>query len=112
MLSKLRLKQTDKYEQAVATYEAVQMLVQYLLEGRHNARNIGSEQGGISHWDDFVIEQADGIFRHLQVKHQTTPFCSLLVNRKQKKAPNPKKELQEPQRGTRHYCPRDRRGKE
>ena len=95
MLSKLRLKQTDQYEQSVATYETAQMIVQYILDGRDHAKNIGSEQGGIIHWDDFVVEQADGIFRHLQVKRQTTPFCSLSVNRTVKKGANPSGELQD-----------------
>ena len=55
MLAKLRLDQTKKYEQALAAYEIAVMLVDFALGRKHYMR-IGSEQGGISKWDDIVIE--------------------------------------------------------
>jgi hypothetical protein len=71
MLAKLRLDQTKKYEQAVATYEIAVMLVDFALGRKHNMR-IGSEQGDISRWDDIVIEKDKNSQVHIQVKRQTS----------------------------------------
>lgn len=70
MLAKLRLDQTKKYEQALATYEIADMLIDFALGRKHYTR-IGSEQGGISKWDDIVIEKEQSSQVHIQVKRQT-----------------------------------------
>jgi hypothetical protein len=69
MLAKLRLDQTKKYEQALATYEIAVMLVDFSLGRKHYLR-VGSEQGGILKWDDIVIEQDQNSQIHIQVKRQ------------------------------------------
>jgi hypothetical protein len=71
MLAKLRLDQTKKYEQAIATYEIAGMLVDFIL-GRQHYMRIGSEQGGILKWDDIVIEKNQSSQIHIQVKRQTS----------------------------------------
>lgn len=71
MLAKLRLDQTKKYEQSLATYEIAVMLVDFVLGRKHYMR-IGSEQGGISTWDDIVIEKDQSSQIHIQVKRQTS----------------------------------------
>lgn len=71
MLAKLRLDQTKKYEQALATYEISCMLVDFVLGRKHYLR-IGSEQGGISKWDDIVIEKERNSQIHIQVKRQNS----------------------------------------
>jgi hypothetical protein len=71
MLAKLRLDQTKKYEQAIATYEIAVMLVDFAL-GRSHYMRIGSEQGNISTWDDIVIEKDKNSQIHIQVKRQTS----------------------------------------
>ncbi|MBC7759508.1 MAG: hypothetical protein H7069_11675 [Phormidesmis sp. FL-bin-119] len=73
MVKKLRLKLTDSYEQAIAGYEISKMLCAF-VEGRPHVLNIGAEQGGITGWDDFVMEDAPNEFTHLQVKRQQTDF--------------------------------------
>ena len=71
MLAKLRLDQTKKYEQALATYEIAVMLIDFALGRKHYMR-IGSEQGGILKWDDIIIEQDQSSQIHIQVKRQTS----------------------------------------
>ncbi|MEN5232422.1 ABC-three component system protein [Sphingobacterium faecium] len=71
MLAKLRLDQTKKYEQAIATYEISCMLLDFVL-GRKHYLCIGSEQGGILKWDDIVIENDFNSQIHIQVKRQTS----------------------------------------
>lgn len=71
MLAKLRLDQTKKYEQALATYEIALMLVDFVLGRKHYLR-IGSEQGDISTWDDIIIEKDQSSKIHIQVKRQTS----------------------------------------
>lgn len=71
MLAKLRLDQTKKYEQALVTYEIAVMLIDFAL-GRSHYMRIGSEQGGISTWDDIVIEKNRDLQIHIQVKRQTS----------------------------------------
>lgn len=71
MLAKLRLDQTKKYEQALVTYQLAVMLIDFAL-GRNHYMRIGSEQGGISTWDDIVIEKDEISLIHIQVKRQTS----------------------------------------
>jgi len=73
MLKKLRLDQTKKYEKAIAAYEIAKMLVAF-VEGKKHILCIGSEQGDIEGWDDFIIEEGDKSFIHIQVKRQQTDF--------------------------------------
>lgn len=71
MLAKLRLDQTKKYEQALVTYYIAEMLVDFVA-GREHYKRIGAEQGGISTWDDIVIEKDENSQIHIQVKRQTS----------------------------------------
>ncbi len=80
MLKKLRLKQNDLFERLIATKEVAKMVV-CLLRDQPHSKSIGSEQGEIPHWDDFVIEREDGAFEHIQAKQQTTAFCNYNVLR-------------------------------
>ncbi|MBA4055367.1 MAG: hypothetical protein C0490_11695, partial [Marivirga sp.] len=80
MLRKLRLDQSKKYDRAIATQEIVVMLTSF-IQGRTHIKEIGSEQGNIAHWDDFVIHRDDGTFEHLQVKKQTTSFSDEKIER-------------------------------
>lgn len=75
MLNKLRLDQTKIYEKSVATFEISQMLVAF-VQGRAHSLSIGSEQGGINNWDDFIILEADETLKHIQVKRQQTDFSN------------------------------------
>jgi hypothetical protein len=73
VLKKLRLDQTNKYELAIATNLIAQMLVNFILDREHS-RSVGSEQGDIVKWDDFVIEKFDQSIEQIQVKRQHTDF--------------------------------------
>ncbi|MEO6734606.1 MAG: ABC-three component system protein [Ferruginibacter sp.] len=76
MLAKLRLDQTAVYEQAIAAYEISKMICAF-AEGRKHILCIGSEQGDIIGWDDFVIQDCISEFTHLQIKRQQTDFAPL-----------------------------------
>ena len=73
MLKKLRLDQKGKYEQIVATQYLAAMVVAF-VDSREHARSIGREQGGITHWDDIVVEHQDSSYEHVQIKRQDTDF--------------------------------------
>ena len=75
MLQKLKLKRSDKFDTWVATLEMTRMVVAR-LDGRASGKALGSEQGGISEWDDIVIKEADGSWRHVQVKRQQDDFST------------------------------------
>lgn len=77
MRARLNLEQTRTYELAIAASKVSSMLIPY-VRGQSHILGIGSEQGGISHWDDFVIELAINKIEYIQVKRQNTPFCSNL----------------------------------
>lgn len=77
MLKKLFLDQTKKYEQAIATYEIANMLVDF-VKGRKHYLSIGAEQGDIPVWDDIVIEKEIDYYIQVQVKRQTGGFGSQL----------------------------------
>jgi len=76
MLAKLRLDQTAAYEQAIAAYEISKMLCAF-IEGRKHILCIGAEQGDISGWDDFIVQECFSEFIHLQIKKQNTDFAPL-----------------------------------
>lgn len=73
MLKKLRLSQTDTFENLVGTREITKMLVSF-IEGEEHPISIGAEQGGIEKWDDFVIKGSNDHMRHIQIKRQTLRF--------------------------------------
>lgn len=76
MLAKLRLDQTAVYEQTIAANEISKMLSAF-VEGRKHILCIGAEQGDITGWDDFVIQESLNEFKHLQIKRQQTDFAPL-----------------------------------
>lgn len=76
MLAKLRLDQAAVYEQAIAAYKISKMLCAF-IEGRKHILCIGAEQGDISGWDDFIIQECLSEFIHLQIKKQNTDFAPL-----------------------------------
>ncbi len=74
MLKKLNLDSTKEYEVAVAALYCSQMLVAF-LHGHEHILSIGAEQGDIPKWDDFILEEANGL-KHVQIKRQTTDFSN------------------------------------
>jgi hypothetical protein len=100
VLRKLRLDQSKKYDRSIAMQEIALMLTAF-INGRNHTKEIGSEQGGIKHWDDFIIHRENGVLEHLQVKKQTTPFSDEKVERgliskgDKKDSPKPLSELDE-----------------
>lgn len=75
MLAKLRLDQTKKYELAIAVNKIAHMLVAFAY-GRSHFFNIGSEQGDVETWDDFVIMHSLNNYEYIQVKRQNTSFSN------------------------------------
>lgn len=73
MLKKLALDKTKIYETCIAKEQIAGMLVDY-VRGKTHILGIGSEQGNIPTWDDFVIEHNDSSKTYVQVKRQTTSF--------------------------------------
>lgn len=51
-------------------------MLEKFLDGRRAPLEIGAEQGGIEEWDDVVIVHSRDSFEHLQIKRQSTPFCT------------------------------------
>ncbi|MFL1551186.1 ABC-three component system protein [Pseudomonas sp. D47] len=91
MIKRFRLEQKSHYERLVIAQRLSDMLDKF-LGGRLAPIEIGAEQGGIKEWDDVVILHASGQYEHLQIKRQTTPFCTkapdkgeYLASRSQKK---------------------------
>lgn len=80
MLNKLRLDQTKKYEKHLALKEISKMLV-FFVKGIPHHLAIGSEQGNIDKWDDFVIEKNDGGNIYIQAKRQTKDFSNDAIER-------------------------------
>lgn len=75
MLAKLRLDQTSKYESAIAVNKIAHMLIAF-ANGRSHFFSIGSEQGDVEKWDDFVIMHLINNYEYIQVKRQNTPFST------------------------------------
>ena len=73
MLKKLNLDGTKVYETALACSSVIEM-IDALLSGHDGDKSIGSEQGGIEKWDDFVIETNDATLVHIQAKRNNTDF--------------------------------------
>jgi hypothetical protein len=75
MIRRFRLEQKSQYERLVIAQRLSDMLDRF-LGGRQAPLAIGAEMGGIDEWDDVVILHTQDSFEHLQIKRQTTDFCS------------------------------------
>lgn len=75
MIRRFRLEQKSHYERLVIAQRLSDMLEKF-LDGRQTPLAIGAEQGGIEEWDDVVIHHSKDYFEHLQVKRQTSDFCT------------------------------------
>jgi len=75
MLAKLRLDQTNEYELAIAVNKLAHMLIAFAY-GRTHFFSIGSEQGDVEKWDDFVIMHLTNDYEYIQVKRQNLPFST------------------------------------
>lgn len=75
MLRRFRLERMGAYERLVIAHRLAEML-DCFIEGRPAALEMGSEQGGIPHWDDFVVRHQDDVLEHVQIKRQTTDFST------------------------------------
>lgn len=75
MINRFRLEQKSHYERLVIAQRLSDMLDKF-LSGRQAPLEIGAEIGGIEEWDDVVIRHDQDCFEHLQIKRQTTDFCT------------------------------------
>jgi hypothetical protein len=75
MLRRFRLERMGAYERLVIAHRLAQML-DCFIEGKPAALEMGSEQGGIPHWDDFVVRHQDDVLEHVQIKRQITDFSA------------------------------------
>lgn len=75
MIRRFRLERKSEYEKLVIAQRLAEMLDKFLM-GRPAPLAIGAEQGGIEEWDDVVIMHTPDSFEHLQIKRQTTHFCT------------------------------------
>lgn len=80
MLSKIRLERGKKFEISLATYKVAVMVTKF-MDGLAHHLSLGSEDAGIKHWDDFLIETEVNCLEHIQVKRQETPFSKKKVIR-------------------------------
>lgn len=75
MLRRFRLERKSDYEKLVIAQLLADMLEKF-LSGRLSPLSIGAEQGGIDEWDDVVIMHTTDHYEHLQIKRQSTDFCT------------------------------------
>jgi len=75
MIRRFRLEQKSLYEKLVIAQRVADMLEKF-LNGRVAPLEIGAETGGIEEWDDVVVVHSRDSFEHLQIKRQTTDFCT------------------------------------
>jgi hypothetical protein len=75
MIRRFRLEQKSHYEKLVIAQRLSEMLEKF-LDGRRAPLSIGAETGGIEEWDDVVIQHDERSQEHLQIKRQTTNFCT------------------------------------
>ncbi|MFM1272660.1 ABC-three component system protein [Yersinia enterocolitica] len=97
MLRRFRLERKSDYEKLVIAQRLADMLEKF-LSGRLAPLAIGAEQGGIDEWDDVVIMHTTDHYEHLQIKRQSTDFCTK----------NPDKDIQlakKPRKGTSPISP-------
>lgn len=90
MLKKLRLDQSNRYQQKIAVEYISDMLVDFVL-GRSHYLEIGSEQGDTDNWDDLIIKLCNGDYTYFQIKRQTTDFSTDSVTRNKDRNGNLKK---------------------
>ncbi|WP_346909442.1 ABC-three component system protein [Faecalicatena orotica] len=81
MQKKLSLDKTKIYEKSFALEQISKMLVEF-TKGLPHVLQIGTEQGDIPVWDDFVMTDSDLSTIYVQIKRQTTDFCSDIKNEK------------------------------
>lgn len=74
MIRRFRLERKGDYEKLVIACQLAEMLDSF-IDGRPTPIEMGSEQGGIPQWDDFVIRYSDGVLEHMQIKNQSIDFC-------------------------------------
>ncbi|VVN83041.1 hypothetical protein PS708_01259 [Pseudomonas fluorescens] len=75
MIRRFRLEQKSLYEKLVIAQRVSDMLEKF-LDGRVAPLEIGAETGGIEEWDDVVVVHSKDDYEHLQIKRQTTDFCT------------------------------------
>lgn len=75
MLRRFRLERKSDYEKLVIAQRLADMLEKF-LSGRLAPLSIGAEQGDIDEWDDVVIMHTTDHYEHLQIKRQSTDFCT------------------------------------
>ncbi|MGI2101727.1 ABC-three component system protein [Shewanella oncorhynchi] len=75
MIRRFRLEQKSHFERLVIAQHLSDMLEKF-LNGRLSPLAIGAEQGCIEEWDDVVILHSPDSIEHLQIKRQTTDFCT------------------------------------
>lgn len=80
MIRRFRLEQKSHFERLVIAQHLSDMLEKF-LNGRLSPLAIGSEQGCIEEWDDVVILHSPDSIEHLQIKRQTTDFCTKKPNK-------------------------------
>jgi hypothetical protein len=80
MIRRFRLEQKSHYEKLVIAQRLSEMLEKF-LDGRRAPLSIGAETGGIEEWDDVVIQHDERSQEHLQIKRQTTNFCTKDANK-------------------------------
>lgn len=96
MIRRFRLEQKSYFEKLVIAQRLSDMLDRF-LGGRIAPLKIGAEMGGIEEWDDVVILHSPDSLEHLQIKRNTTDFCTKnpdknAVQAKGKKGNSPKAE--------------------
>lgn len=89
MIRRFRLEKKSHYERLVIAQRLSDMLDKF-LGGRHAPLAIGAERGGIEEWDDVVIINSPDSFEHLQIKRQTTDFCTKNPDKTKQPAKKPR----------------------
>jgi hypothetical protein len=90
MLRRFRLERKSDYEKLVIAQRLADMLEKF-LSGRLAPLSIGAEQGGIEEWDDVVIMHTADHYEHLQIKRQSTDFCTKDPDKAVQLAKNPER---------------------
>lgn len=75
MIRRFRLELKGLHEKLVIALRLAEMLDSF-IDGRTAAVEMGSEQGDIEEWDDFIVRHSDDVFEHVQIKKQSGDFCT------------------------------------
>lgn len=86
MIRRFRLERKGAYERLVIAHRLSEMLESF-IEGRAAPVEMGSEQGGVPEWDDFVVRHPNDLLEHVQIKKQSTDFCSAAAIKPTAEAP-------------------------